>query len=167
MFAAECRDFAVASAQLGDYRAAFEWCLKGQQTEDTADAVFRNRRQRQRRGIHDPCLKTITASAIDSLANDPNNLELQCLAALCFWFTPAIGAALVAEIILQQIDTTAPGRLGLLADNVTKQFNAELRANGLDCDVKNPWPPGQPASPFGRLVRVIDMRRSWKPEDLN
>jgi len=165
--AGECSDFALASAKLGDYRTALEWCLKGQHTEDTTDADLPNRYQRQRPGINDPCLKTITANAIDCLAKDPTNLELQCLVALCFWFMPAIGASLVADILLQQIDTNAPGRLGLLAENVAKKFNAELRANALKFGVKNPWPPGQPLSPFGRLVHLIDMRASWNPGDLN
>lgn len=80
---------------------------------------------------------------------------------------PAIGASLVADILLQQIDTSAPGRLGLLADSAIIKLNAELRANAVEFEVKNPWPPGQPAGPFGRLIHVIDMRASWNPEDLN
>ncbi len=51
---------------------------------------------------------------------------------------PAIGAALVADILLQQIEVSAPGRLGLLADCLTKRFNAELRANAPEFDVKTP-----------------------------
>ena len=80
---------------------------------------------------------------------------------------PAIGASLVADILLEQIDSSAPGKLGLLADDATKKLNAELRANAVEFHVKNPWPPGQPVGPFGRLIHVIDMRASWKPEDLN
>lgn len=165
--AGECSTFAFASAKLGDYHTALEWCLKGQHTENTSNLELPNRHQRQRPGINDPCINTITGNAINSLAKDPTNLELQCLVALCFWFMPAIGASLVADVLLEQIDTSAPGKLGLLADNATNKVNAELRANAIEFRVKNPWPPGQPVGPFGRLVQVTDLRASWKPEDLN
>jgi hypothetical protein len=56
--------------------------------------------------IQDPCLNTITATTLKDLENDPTNLELQCLAALCFWYMPAIGARLVADTLLRAIDTT-------------------------------------------------------------
>lgn len=166
--AGECSDFAVAFAKLGNYHAALEWCLKGQETEDTTDADSPNRHQRQRPGIKDPCLKTITASGIDQLNNDPDNLEAQCMVALCFWYMPAIGASLVADILLQQLDSTAPGRLGLIAEKVTREFNAQLKTNTLEFyPVKNPWPPGEPVSAFGRLFKVIDTRATWGPGDLN
>lgn len=165
--AGECSTFAVASAKLGDYHAALEWCLKGQHTENTSNLDLPNRHQRQRPGINDPCINTITTNAINNLAIDPTNLELQCFVALCFWFLPAIGASLVADILLEQIDTSAPGKLGLLAGNATTKLNAELQANAIHFQVKNPWPYGQPVGPFGRMVHVSDMRASWKPEDLN
>jgi len=167
--AGECSDFAVAFAKLGNYHASLEWCLKGQQTENTTDADIPNRHQRQRPGIKDPCLKTITAAVIEKLDSDPTNLELQCLVALCFWYMPAIGASLIADILLQKLDTTVPtGRLGLIAEKVTKEFNAQLKTNALDFHpVKNPWPPGEPVSAFGRLFKVIDTRATWEPGDLN
>lgn len=166
--AGECSDFAVASAQIGDYQGALEWCLKGQDDENTTDLDLPHRHQRQRFGITEPYLETISANAITSLAKNPTSLELQCLVALCFWYLPAIGARLVADILLQHIDTTAPGRLGLLAENVTKNFNAEMKANvSTFVSVTNPWPPGKAAGPFGRLFETIDMRAPWKPEELN
>lgn len=81
---------------------------------------------------------------------------------------PAIGARLVADTLLRAIDTNHPGRLGLIAEKMTKKFNAELETQAVEFQpVTNPWPPGEPVSVFGRLFKVIDMRANWRDEDLN
>jgi hypothetical protein len=50
-------------------------------------------------------------------------------------------APLVADTLLRAIDTNHPGRLGLLAEKMTKRFNAELEAKAVEFHPDtNPWP---------------------------
>jgi len=79
----------------------------------------------------------------------------------------AIGASLVADVLLEQIDTSAPGKLGLLADKPLTNSTQNCEQTPSNFVSKTPWPPGQPVGPFGRLVQVTDLRASWKPEDLD
>lgn len=153
--ASRCSTLAVAYARLGDYGGALLWCRRGRAAELAELASLDAARQRP--GIAHPFFEEMTDRAVGEAREDAEDLGRLAYLAMCFWHLPAIGAQLVADVIIEGIDLKAPKRFEALAERAAARMSDELLRGGAFeyVPVVNPWPPGTVVSPLGRMFRVV------------